>query len=114
MVQHPSKGIPNVAYLANVELVERLKLGRGISSSPRWMEIVSGSSKAPASTSDIYSGVWRDAFVGFLYNFNINEEHTTDTELRAIAAEAIQGYKLIQFCNGIGNSYEEFCVLPPE
>lgn len=77
--------------MANVELVERPKLGRGISSRPRCTETVSGSSSAPASMRAMYSGVWRAAFVGFLYSLRSSEEHTTDTELRAIAAEAIQG-----------------------
>lgn len=45
-------------YLDNVELVDRLKLGRGISSGPRCTEIVSKSIlQPPASMSLKYSGV---------------------------------------------------------
>lgn len=38
-----------------------------------------------------YSGVCSSVAVGFLYNFSNNEEQTTDTELAAIAADAIHG-----------------------
>uniref|UniRef100_A0A2M4DFU7 Putative secreted protein n=1 Tax=Anopheles darlingi TaxID=43151 RepID=A0A2M4DFU7_ANODA len=77
--------------LASVELVERARFGRGISSRPRCTEMVSGSRKAPASTSSTYSGVCSDAFVGLRYSLIISEEQTTDTELAAMAADAIQG-----------------------
>lgn len=49
------------------------------------------SSVPPLSTSFLYSGVCKEANEGFLYNFNSNDEQTTDTELAAIAAEAIHG-----------------------
>lgn len=39
----------------------------------------------------MYSGVCSEANVGFLYNFNISDEQTTETELSAIAADAIHG-----------------------
>lgn len=78
-------------YFDNVELFELLKLERGISSGPRCNEILSRSSGGPSSTSLKYSGVCSSANVGFLYNFNIRDENTTDTELAAIAADAIHG-----------------------
>lgn len=43
----------------------------------------------------MYSGVCSEAKVGFLYIFNINDEQTTETELIAIAADAIQGCNII-------------------
>lgn len=58
------------------------------------MEMLSKSNDPPNSTSRKYSGVWSDAVVGFLYNFNSNDEHTTDTELAAIAADAIHGCRI--------------------
>lgn len=42
-----------------------------------------------------YSGVCSEAKVGFLYIFNINDEHTTETELIAIAADAIHGWSVM-------------------
>lgn len=65
-----------------------------MSSGPRCIEIVSKSSIPPKSTSLKYSGVWSDADVGFLYNLSRSDEQTTDTELAAIAADAIQGCKI--------------------
>lgn len=59
------------------------------------MEIVSRSRLLPDSISFKYSGVCNDAKDGFLYNFNNNDEQTTDTELAAIAADAIHGCNVI-------------------
>lgn len=42
-----------------------------------------------------YSGVCNDASDGFLYIFSSNDEHTTDTELAAIAADAIHGWRVM-------------------
>lgn len=78
-------------HFDNVELVEWLKFGLGISSAPRCIEIVSKSRVLHISISRKYSGVCNDAEVGFLYNFSKRDEHTTDTELAAIAADAIHG-----------------------
>lgn len=81
----------NWAYLANVELFDRAKLGRGLSPRPLCTDTESGSKKPPISTKLRYSCVCNDANDGFLYNLSNNDEHTTDTELAAIAAEAIHG-----------------------
>lgn len=62
-----------------------------MSSGPRCIEIASKSSMPPKSTSRKYSGVCSEAIVGFLYNLSNSDEHTTDTELAAIAADAIHG-----------------------
>lgn len=80
-----------VTYFDSVELFEWPKLGRGISSGPRCIEILSKSSEPPNSISRRYSGVCSEANVGFLYNLRRRDEHTTDTELAAIAADAIHG-----------------------
>lgn len=48
----------------------------------------------PHSSNLKYSGVCSDVNDGFLYNFNSNDEHTTDTELAAIAADAIHGWRV--------------------
>lgn len=82
-------------YLDSVELFDRLKFRRGISSGPRCTEIESRSRMPPMSTSRKYSGVCSEAIVGFLYSFSSNDEHTTDTELAAIAADAIHGCNMI-------------------
>lgn len=74
------------------ELVDLPKMGLGISSRPRWTEIESGSKKAPDSYSCKYSGVWREAAVGFLYVFNSKDEQSTDTLDIAMAADPIQGW----------------------
>lgn len=77
--------------MASVELVDLLKFGRGMSSNPRCTDMLSGSKNAPDSYSRKYSGVCKDAAVGFLYVFNIREEQRTETLDIAIAAEPIQG-----------------------
>lgn len=91
---HAKYIVLEATYLDSVELVDRLKLGRGISSKPRCTDIVSGSRCPPELINLTYSGVCSDAKVGFLYSFNSNEEATTDTELAAIAADAIHGCKI--------------------
>lgn len=86
--------VKSKSYLDNVELFERLKFRRGLSSGPRCIEMLSKSSIPPKSTSRRYSGVWSEANVGFLYNFSSSDEQTTDTELAAIAADAIHGCRI--------------------
>lgn len=78
-------------HLDNIELFDLLKFGRGISSRPWWTEMLSRSNIWPLLNKSLYSDVLSDAAVGFLYILSKSEEQTTDTELRAIAAEAIQG-----------------------
>lgn len=78
-------------YLASVELFEVAKFGLGLSPNPRCTEIASGSNDPPFCTNFWYSGVCNEASEGFLYILSSSEEHTTDTELAAIAAEAIHG-----------------------
>lgn len=53
------------------------------------------SSPPPFAIYCIYSGVCNDANDGFLYILSSNEEHTTETELAAIAADAIHGSSII-------------------
>lgn len=88
--EKPTK-IWKITYLDNVELFEWPKFGRGMSSGPRCIDILSKSNDPPACNSRRYSGVSSAVLVGFLYNFNSNDEHTTDTELAAMAADAIHG-----------------------
>jgi hypothetical protein len=78
-----------IAYLANVELLDRPRFSLGVSSRPRCTDTESMSTALALNSR--YSLVWSEADVGFLYNFNRSEEQTTVTELAAIAAEAIQG-----------------------
>lgn len=81
-----------MTYLDRVELLDRLKFGRGISSGPRWSDIVSKSMVVPFELIKFkYSGVCSEALVGFLYSLSCSDEQTTETELAAIAAEAIHG-----------------------
>lgn len=75
----------------SIEQFDCLEFGRGKSSIPRCIDILSRSKGPPASSSLRYSGVSSDDFVGFLYVFKRSDEQTTDTELAAIAADAIHG-----------------------
>jgi hypothetical protein len=72
-----------------MELFDRLNIGRGMSSNPRWMDMSSKSLRDWRYK--LNSGVVSDAAVGFLYNLSINEEQTTVIELAHIAAAAIHG-----------------------
>lgn len=84
-----SRDANNCTHLEIIELLERLNVGRGMSSKPRCIEM---SSKSPSDCRYVLkSGVDNEAAVGFRYSFNISEEQTTVTELAHIAAAAIQG-----------------------
>lgn len=78
-------------YLDSIEQFDCLEFGRGKSSIPRCIDILSSSELPSESSFLIYSGVSSDDFDGFLYVFKRSDEQTTDTELAAIAADAIHG-----------------------
>lgn len=81
-------------YLDRVELFDRLKFGRGISSKPRCTDTLSNSTLL-LEINWRYSGVCNEAKVGFLYVFSMSDEQTTETELIAIAADAIHGCNMM-------------------
>lgn len=75
----------SLLYLDNLVV---LPVSWSMSSRPLCIDMLS---KLSDSLLAKYSGVSRSSFLGFDHNFNIKLEPTTETELRAIAALAIQG-----------------------